>query len=104
MNKKQMRVLLLGPLVAAVLFCLLFYAMGGGRGVKDAAANKSLKSGNGFNSALPVARVSGRDSGTDKMSFYDKADKDSVRLRENLLRDPYRGREDSAVEKRGRWL
>lgn len=104
MNKKQIRVLLLGPLVAAVLFSLLFYAMGGGQGVKDPAANKSSKNDNGFNSALPVARVSGKDSGTDKMSFYDKADKDSARLRENLSRDPYRGREDPAAEKQGKWL
>jgi len=99
-----MRVLLLGPLVAAVLISLLFYAMGGGQGVKDATPNKSSKAEIGFNSAWPVARVSGRDSGTDKMSFYDKADKDSARLRENVLRDPYRGREDPAAEKRGKWL
>ena len=81
----QRKVLLLAPLAAIPLLCLIFYGMGGGKGMAKADNTATTK---GFNSTLPMPRTDPAGQ-TDKMGFYDKAGKDSVKLSEERRRDPF---------------
>ncbi len=63
---------------------MAFWALGGGQGKKEIAATKQQ----GLNLNLPDAKMKD-DNLTDKLSFYDKADKDSAKLEEWMRTDPY---------------
>jgi hypothetical protein len=77
MEKKRTRdkrkILLVLPLLVLPFMALAFYGLGGGRGVEETALASK-----GLNTALPGAKMKSEDP-LDKMGFYDKAAKDSVR-------------------------
>ena len=63
---------------------MAFWALGGGKGNEPVIANEQK----GLNLNLPDAKMKDENL-TDKLSFYDKADKDSARLEEWMRTDPY---------------
>lgn len=63
---------------------MAFWALGGGKGTEPVIANEQK----GLNLNLPDAKVKDENL-TDKLSFYDKADKDSAKLEEWMRTDPY---------------
>lgn len=72
------------PVVVVPLLCLLFYSLGGGRGVpaqQQAAAP-------GFNTELPGARFDKTKQARNKLDYYKQADQDSIRRREYQRQDP----------------
>lgn len=76
--------LLVLPLLIIPFITLGFYALGGGRG----NAGLSGKDAVGLNATLPDALGHDKEM-LDKMSFYDQAEKDSIRLMELARLDPY---------------
>lgn len=82
-NVKQRKMLLVLPLLAIPFLTMAFWALGGGKG-KDKTASDSP----GLNLELPDARLK-EDKLLDKLSFYEKADKDSMRMAEWMRSDPY---------------
>lgn len=64
-----------------------FWAMGGGKGGKVASGKSQ-----GLNLNLPNANLK-EDKLSDKLSFYDKAAKDSAKLAEEIQNDPNYRRE-----------
>lgn len=87
--KRQWKVLLLMPVVIGVFLCGLFFLMSGGKGEEMQKAVSG--GGKGFNPDWPGAKVDPKDSATDKMGFYYKADQDSIRRKDEFRRDPYMG-------------
>ncbi len=64
---------------------LLFYGLGGGK-APDQRASEGVE--RGLNMALPLPRLDTAKR-MDKMAFYAKADRDSLKRMENRKRDPY---------------
>jgi conjugative transposon TraM protein len=85
MNKsvKEQRLLLLLPLLVIPFLTMAFWALGGGRG--KAESNVSAK---GLNLKLPDAKFK-EEKLRDKLDFYDKASRDSLKLDEWMKNDPY---------------
>ncbi|MFD2943311.1 conjugative transposon protein TraM [Flavobacterium notoginsengisoli] len=81
-NKKR-KMLLMLPIITLPFITLLFYTLGGGR-IKAEEGKDSRK---GFNFNLPVPKFK-EDSALDKMSYYDQAAVDSIKLREQIKKDP----------------
>jgi conjugative transposon TraM protein len=90
-NVKQRKLLLVLPLLAIPFLTMAFWALGGGKGKEKMAVN-----GPGLNLDLPDARLK-EDKLMDKLSFYEKADKDSIRMAEWMRSDPYYRRDTSPV-------
>jgi conjugative transposon TraM protein len=90
-NVKQRKMLLVLPLLAIPFLTMAFWALGGGKG-KDKTASDSP----GLNLELPDARLK-EDKLLDKLSFYEKADKDSMRMAEWMRSDPYYRRDTNPV-------
>jgi conjugative transposon TraM protein len=63
---------------------MAFWALGGGKGEEPVAATEHK----GLNLNLPDAKMKDENL-LDKLSFYDKADKDSAKLEEWMRTDPY---------------
>ncbi|MBS1744855.1 MAG: conjugative transposon protein TraM [Bacteroidetes bacterium] len=82
-GRKQKMMLML-PLLVIPFLTMAFWALGGGNG-KEAVASTEQK---GLNLNLPDAKLK-EDNLTDKLSFYDKADKDSAKMEEWMRTDPY---------------
>ncbi|MFL5738919.1 MAG: conjugative transposon protein TraM [Flavisolibacter sp.] len=72
--KRKRKMLLLIPLFTLPFVTLAFWALGGG----DEKMSKQSP-GSGLNAELPPARVK-EEVGEDKLSFYEQADQDSIRL------------------------
>ena len=83
-NERQKKFLLVLPLLAIPFLTMMFWALGGG---KNARANAKL-SAKGLNMELPGARLKA-DSTENKLSFYQKAEKDSIKLKQAMKDDPY---------------
>ena len=84
---RRRKSLLVLPLVAFPFLAFVFYSLGGGQGLKKTpAAGSSIL---GFNMELPMAKFNRRDSGLNKLGYYQKADADSLRKKEFGQRDPY---------------
>lgn len=82
--RRQRKALLALPLLIVPFLTLFFWAFGGGR--RSAAKAEPAKTG--FDMHLPDARP--KDEGKlDKMSYYELAAKDSIRLRQQMKSDPY---------------
>lgn len=81
---KKRKLLLLLPLISLPFITLLFWALGGGRTIAVTQEN-AIKIG--FNADLPVPNFK-EDKDLDKMSYYDKATSDSVKLLEEMKKDP----------------
>ncbi|MBT1706336.1 hypothetical protein KK060_23865, partial [Fulvivirgaceae bacterium PWU20] len=64
---------------------MLFWALGGGKGVH---ANEP-DANNGLNTQLPNAKLPDNSKGWDKLSLYQQAQKDSLRKAEAERTDPY---------------
>lgn len=90
-NVKQRKLLLVLPLLAIPFLTMAFWALGGGKGKERMAVNTP-----GLNLDLPDARLK-EDKLMDKLSFYEKADKDSMRIAEWMRSDPYYKRDTSPV-------
>ncbi len=85
MNGKEIttrRFYLVLPLLVLPFLTISFWLMGGGEKVSGNVVGKS-----GMNTSLPEAH-NGKDSGRDKLSFYELAFADSVKRREEMQNDP----------------
>ena len=72
------------PLIVLPFITMAFWALGGGKGAKaNITANQK-----GLNLNLPDAKLK-EENLADKLSFYDKADKDSAKMEEWMKTDPY---------------
>lgn len=80
---KQQKMLLVLPLLVIPFLTMAFWALGGGK--KKTESNAIAK---GLNLDLPDANLKD-DKAMDKLGFYDKADKDSLKLEEWMRSDPY---------------
>ena len=89
LRKRKMMLVL--PLLVIPFLTMAFWAMGGGKG---ADGSKPSRNSQGLNLNLPDANLKD-DKLSDKLSFYDKADKDSMKLAEEMRNDPYYNRKDS---------
>lgn len=91
-NVKQRKMMLVLPLLVIPFLTMGFWAMGGGKGKKETAVNSK-----GLNLDLPNANLKD-DKLTDKLGFYDKADKDSMKMEEWMRSDPYFKRDTVPTE------
>ena len=82
LRKRKMMLVL--PLLVIPFLTMAFWALGGGKGNEPVIANEQR----GLNLNLPDAKMKDENL-TDKLSFYDKADKDSAKLEEWMRTDPY---------------
>src|SRR5665213_3031576 len=81
-NVRKRKALLILPVLVIPFFTLAFWAMGGGKGETE-----KQKDSSGLNMQLPNAHLKD-DKGENKLSFYDAAEKDSARFREEIKNDP----------------
>lgn len=90
---RQRKFLLVLPLLVLPFLTLMFWALGGGK-VNQANAQKTQ---NGLNMQLPGANLKD-DKPLDKLSYYEKAASDSLKLQQLMENDPYyRQRMDTSV-------
>lgn len=83
---RKRKFLLVLPILVTPFITLAFYALGGGKGSEDlSTATDQLQ---GLNIRLPDATQNGEDM-LDKMSFYQQAERDSVRIHDQEKSDPY---------------
>lgn len=91
LRKRKMMLVL--PLLVIPFLTMAFWALGGGTGGK----NKNSIQTAGLNLNLPDAQLKD-EKGENKLSFYDKADKDSLELLEQIKNDPfYLSKQDSII-------
>ncbi len=91
LRKRKMMLVL--PLLIIPFLTMAFWALGGGKGNEPAIANEQK----GLNLNLPDAKMK-EENLTDKLSFYDKADKDSAKMEEWMRTDPYyQQKQDTSV-------
>lgn len=89
LRKRKMMLVL--PLLVIPFLTMAFWALGGGGGKQTSTASAQT----GLNLNLPDAGLK-EDNLADKLSFYDKADKDSLKREEWMRTDPYyQQREDT---------
>jgi len=74
------------PLLIIPFLTMAFWALGGGKGSSE--ADKGLSKKQGINLQLPIAKLTD-DKGQDKLSFYNKAQKDSLAFEDAVKNDPY---------------
>jgi conjugative transposon TraM protein len=82
LRKRKMMMVL--PLLVIPFLTFAFWALGGGQAKQNESVNKQA----GLNLNLPDAGLK-EDNLADKLSFYDKADKDSLKKEEWMRTDPY---------------
>lgn len=82
---RQRKFLMVLPLLVLPFITMIFWSLGGGKGNAVQAATVGSK---GLNTKLPDAHIS-EDKATDKLSFYQQADKDSVLRKQQIQNDPY---------------
>jgi conjugative transposon TraM protein len=81
---RQRKFLLVLPLLILPFLTLMFWVLGGGK-VNHAEAQQAQ---NGLNMQLPGANLKD-DKPLDKLSYYEKAASDSLRLQQLMQNDPY---------------
>ncbi|MBO9585297.1 MAG: conjugative transposon protein TraM [Flavobacterium sp.] len=81
---KKRKMLLALPIITLPFITILFYTLGGGE-MEAATAENEIKKG--FNFKLPLPSFK-EDSALDKMSYYEKASADSIKLQEQIKKDP----------------
>lgn len=86
-ESKKRRLFLMLPFITLPFITFLFYTLGGGRAEVKTTENEVKK---GFNFNLPLPKFK-EDSTLDKMSYYDKASLDSIKLLEQIKKDPNYG-------------
>ena len=82
---RKRKFMLVLPLLTIPFLTMAFWALGGGKG--DSLNNQTAKH-TGLNLDLPDAKL-GNEKGLDKLSFYNKAEEDSIKLRQEMLNDPF---------------
>jgi conjugative transposon TraM protein len=82
---RKRKMMLVFPFLVIPFLTLAFWAMGGGKG----STGKQTGTGNltGLNLHLPDPKLK-VEKPLDKLGFYDKADKDSLKLKEAMRNDP----------------
>lgn len=85
LRKRKMMLVL--PLLVLPFVCIVFVALGGGKG--DAKKNPNAAGSSGFNMTLPGAHFAKKETVLNKLAFYEKADEDSAKLLERMKQDPY---------------
>lgn len=83
---KQRKFFMVLPILALPFITLLFWALGGGNADDVKAQQPTVKGG--LNLDLPDANLKD-DKSLDKLSYYEKAASDSVKLEELMKNDPY---------------
>ncbi|HEU5164151.1 MAG TPA: conjugative transposon protein TraM [Chitinophagaceae bacterium] len=86
LRKRKMMMVL--PLLVIPFLTMAFWALGGG----STATTEKIQT-QGLNLKLPNANL--KNEFSDKLSFYDQADKDSMKLAELMRNDPYYRHQDS---------
>jgi conjugative transposon TraM protein len=86
---RKRKMLLVLPLLTIPFITLAFWALGGGKHNSDLSDNQSEQ---GLNLNLPNADL--KDESLDKLSFYNKAKQDSLKLLQWKQTDPYYIKED----------
>ena len=81
---KRRKMLLILPVLMLPFLTLLFWTLGGGKNTAVANLKDDTK---GFNVLLPDPKFK-EDSALDKMSYYDQAAIDSLKLQEQIKKDP----------------
>jgi hypothetical protein len=82
---KQKKFLLVLPLLVLPFTTFLFWSLGGGRG--DELSAQSKVSVAGLNVELPEAKLK-NDNDLTKLSFYEQADRDSLKFKDLAKNDP----------------
>jgi conjugative transposon TraM protein len=82
LRKRKMMLVL--PLLVIPFLTMAFWALGGGKG----NAGKTDIQTSGLNLNLPDAKLK-NDDDENKLSFYEKAEKDSIKLMEQMRNDPF---------------
>lgn len=90
LRKRKMMMAL--PVLVIPFLTLAFWVNGGGQGKRDSTLPGDPQ---GLNLNLPDAKLKDNDL-ADKLSFYDKAEKDSLKLAEMMQRDPYYHMDDTS--------
>ena len=83
-ESKKRKMLLVLPLITLPFITILFYTLGGGK-MEAMGGKDEIKKGFNFNLPLPKFK---EDSALDKMSYYDQAAVDSIKLQEQIKKDP----------------
>jgi len=83
-NEKQKKLLLVIPLLAIPFATLFFWALGGGK----TAQAQNVAQLQGLNMKVPGAKLK-NDSAENKLSFYEQAEKDSLKNQQARKDDPY---------------
>ena len=83
-ESKKRKMLLVLPLITVPFITILFYTLGGGK-MEAMGGKDEIKKGFNFNLPLPKFK---EDSALDKMSYYDQAAVDSIKLQEQIKKDP----------------
>ena len=81
-NVRQRRALLILPLLVIPFLTLAFWALGGGKDSKQ-----QQNSSSGLNMQLPDAHLK-NDKDENKLSFYEMAERDSAKFRQEIKNDP----------------
>ncbi len=84
-NEKQKKLLLILPLLVIPFATLFFWALGGGKGAQAQTGTGQLTC---LNMQLPGAQLK-NDSAENKLSFYEQAEKDSLKFKQARKDDPY---------------
>ena len=90
---RKRKMLMVLPLLVIPFLTFGFWALGGGRGAIDERNPVTIQ---GLNLNLPNANLKD-DKDEDKLSFYDKADKDSLKMEELMRNDPYYQQRDTGA-------
>jgi hypothetical protein len=85
LRKRKMMLIL--PLLVLPFVCIVFVALGGGKGTGK--NNTAAAGSHGFNMTLPTAHFAKKETALNKLAFYEKADEDSAKLLERMRQDPY---------------
>jgi conjugative transposon TraM protein len=93
LRKRKMMLVL--PLPVLPFVCIVFVALGGGKGASK--KNSAVAGSNGFNMTLPGAHFAKKETALTKMAFYEKADEDSAKLLERMKQDPYHLQRNTSV-------
>jgi conjugative transposon TraM protein len=93
-NVKKKKMMLVLPFLITPFLTMAFYALGGGQ-IAEQQQKKDLSKG--LNLKLPDANLK-EENLLDKLSFYDKADKDSAKLAEWMRNDPFYKKEFTDLE------
>ena len=81
---KKRKMLLILPVLALPFVTMLFWSLGGG---KNTRASGDIEEKKGFNSILPNPKFK-EDISFDKLSYYNQAALDSIKLQEQFKKDP----------------